>query len=324
MRSDQAKTIAISEYLAQVEGIQPVHARMGGKELWYRSPIRQNDKTPSFKVDTELNLWFDHGLSEGGKIIDLVCKVRETSVREALAILERSGLYQGGTNYSRIPTRQNTALFTSASDATHNGKNSAGEKEKDSASQSNVLTKTKPLQHPALLQYLQSRCVDETIARTYLDEVHFKPHDKLVQYYAVGWKSGTGYEVRNKYYKGFVGTGKTISTLQLDTHDEWLVFEGFMDFLSYLTYLKQHKHITQLNKGVVVLNSTALRKQLLAEVAEKQPKTLYLFLDNDTAGNDTHDFYQQALQGQNLQDMRYLYSGYKDFNEWWCHTKTGK
>ena len=179
-----------------------------------------------------------------------------------------------------------------------------------------MILDAKPLQHPALIQYLQSRCIDTDIAQHYLEEVTFRHPEKLVQYYALGWKNGQGYEVRNKYFKGFAGTGKSITTLNLDQCDECLVFEGFMDFLSYLTYLKQHKNTQQLTKGVIVLNSTALRKQLIPLIAEQGIKTLYCFLDSDISGTDTHDFFREALTEQKMVDMRYLYEGYKDVNEW--------
>ena len=100
-----------------------------------------------------------------------------------------------------------------------------------------------------------------------------------------------------------------------------LVFEGFMDFLSYLTYLKQHKNTEKLTKGVIVLNSTALRKQLIPQITEHRIKTLYCFLDNDASGTDTLDFFKEALTQQKMVDMSYLYQGHKDVNEWLVHQR---
>jgi hypothetical protein len=71
MRADQARTIPIDRNL-YAQGVKPARARMGGRELWYSSPLRQGDKSPSFKTDTLKNLWYDHGLGRGGNIIDLV------------------------------------------------------------------------------------------------------------------------------------------------------------------------------------------------------------------------------------------------------------
>ncbi len=56
MNIAQAKCIPIADYLAR-QGHEPKHTRMGGRELWYHSPIREGDENPSFKVDTIKNVW---------------------------------------------------------------------------------------------------------------------------------------------------------------------------------------------------------------------------------------------------------------------------
>jgi hypothetical protein len=333
MRSDQAKTIAISEYLEYVEGIKPDKVRLQGGELWYKSPIRQGDSTPSFKVDTILNLWYDHGTARGGKVIDLVCEIRQVSVREALAILDRSGLYRGGFAAGKKPalkTQQDSALFSASygdeKKVSDQKSPLAGEKEKntdsavavglqpDRSNHSPILLDVKPITHPALIEYLKVRQIDWHIAQEYLQEIHFKPADKLVQYYALGWKSGEGYEARNKYFKGFIGQGKAISVLNPKHGNELIVFEGFMDFLSYLTYLYREKGITSVEKTVIVLNSTALKKQLLPLMDEYLFSKVYFFLDNDEAGKAALDFYEATLGDTDKQDMSSLYAGHKDMN----------
>ena len=92
MRADQAKTIPIDRYLEHL-GHKPANVRAAGRELWYHSPIRKGDSSPSFKVDTIINKWFDHGLSRGGNTLDLAIELCRGSVRDALHALERTGLY---------------------------------------------------------------------------------------------------------------------------------------------------------------------------------------------------------------------------------------
>lgn len=318
MRSDQAKTIAINEYLEYVEGLKPTKVGQGGRELWYNSPIRKGDSTPSFKVDTILNLWFDHGMVKGGKIIDLVCEIRSVSVREALAILDNSGLYQGGYSSNSYLGRTTTSLFNSGNQVQEKRK-SASEKEKVLNSSGHILLDVKDLSHPALLEYLENRKIDVTIAKQYVREIHYKPADKLVEYYALGWSNGEGYDIRNKYFKGFIGKGKTPSLINPKKGNDLIVFEGFIDFLSYLTHLKIEKGIQELKISVVVLNSTALRKQLLKLVSQYHFKKIYFFLDNDESGESTLDFYKEALQKTELIDMSSMYSSHKDFNEMLCN-----
>ena len=92
MRCDQANSIPAQLYL-QYKGFRPSHTRLNGRELWYVSPIRSKEHTPSFKVDVILNRWFDHGLGKGGKTLDLAIEICRCSVREALSDIERSGLF---------------------------------------------------------------------------------------------------------------------------------------------------------------------------------------------------------------------------------------
>jgi hypothetical protein len=311
MRSDQAKTIAISQYLETVEGLRPANTRMGGKELWYHSPLRADDSSPSFKVDDELNLWHDHGLARGGNILDLVCQLRNATISEALAILDKSGLYSKGYQPYRYRNSFKTSSQTQISKI-----GSAIEKEKSNNKM--LLLETKELSHNSLIQYLKIRCIDLDIAKKYLKEIHFKPQDKLVEYFAIGYAIGDGFEARNKYFKGFVGTGKTISVVNPKQKDSFLVFEGFMDFLSYLTYLKTQKNITELKSSVVILNSVSLKKRLIEVVEKYQPSKLYFFLDNDDSGRDTQDFFELALPDTQIIDKSSLYKNFKDFNEMLC------
>ena len=67
MNTNEAKQIRIEEYLHSL-GYDPV--RKQGDSLWYKSPFR-NEREPSFKVNTERNLWYDFSAGRGGNIIAL-------------------------------------------------------------------------------------------------------------------------------------------------------------------------------------------------------------------------------------------------------------
>lgn len=67
MTITDVKQIHISDYLHSL-GYNPI--KQQGGNLWYKSPFRQ-EKEPSFKVNTELNLWYDFGAGKGGNIIAL-------------------------------------------------------------------------------------------------------------------------------------------------------------------------------------------------------------------------------------------------------------
>ena len=61
-----AKQLDLVDYLASL-GHQPQKAR--NQDHWYLSPL-QEEKTPSFKVDRRLNMWYDRGTGKGGDLID--------------------------------------------------------------------------------------------------------------------------------------------------------------------------------------------------------------------------------------------------------------
>ena len=67
MNIQEVKNIRIADYLQSL-GYTPV--KQQGNNLWYESPFRE-EKDASFKVNTELNKWYDFGLGKGGNIIAL-------------------------------------------------------------------------------------------------------------------------------------------------------------------------------------------------------------------------------------------------------------
>ena len=67
MNIQEVKNIRIADYLQSL-GYTP--EKQQGNSLWYKSPLRE-EKDASFKVNTELNRWYDFGLGKGGNIIAL-------------------------------------------------------------------------------------------------------------------------------------------------------------------------------------------------------------------------------------------------------------
>ena len=65
MNIEEAKKISIADYLHSL-GCSPVKRQ--GANLWYKSPLREETEA-SFKVNTDLNKWYDFGLGKGGNII---------------------------------------------------------------------------------------------------------------------------------------------------------------------------------------------------------------------------------------------------------------
>lgn len=71
----EIKTIPLATFMSRL-GHEPV--RRCGDKLWYKSPLR-HEHTPSFKVETILNCWYDFGIGKGGNIIDLASEIYQST-----------------------------------------------------------------------------------------------------------------------------------------------------------------------------------------------------------------------------------------------------
>ncbi|EMY3555026.1 hypothetical protein ABF190_002389, partial [Flavobacterium psychrophilum] len=82
MNIEKSKTIEIKEILGKMNFF-PSHTK--GNNLWYKSPFSANEKTASFKVCE--NKWYCHSNGFGGFALDLIIKLNNCSVSEALFYL---------------------------------------------------------------------------------------------------------------------------------------------------------------------------------------------------------------------------------------------
>ena len=168
------------------------------------------------------------------------------------------------------------------------------------------IKKVQSLQNKALIDYLKERKISQKISEKYLAEIYYQIDDK--NYFAISFLNDSGgRELRNKFFKGAIGK-KDISLVLPNPRDKRLkVFEGFIDFLSYL----------EINKNAplsnyLVLNSVSLKERALIAIRGKF-EAFELYLDNDRAGNETTAFFMQNLT--NVIDKRTHYKEHKDLNE---------
>lgn len=63
--------------------------KKSGKSYMGKSPFR-NERTPSFSVSPDKNLWYDFGASEGGDVISFIEKIENFSFAEAVEFLAQS------------------------------------------------------------------------------------------------------------------------------------------------------------------------------------------------------------------------------------------
>lgn len=288
MNISEAKKISIVEYLKQI-GYSPVKIRNG--QYWYLSPLRE-ENTPSFKVNERLDEWYEFGIAEGGDLIELGKHLYCTSdVSTVLSMIER--------NCEALPKMQKQTVFLQPRSI-----------EDDMAD-----LRVMPLSHHALLSYLQSRCVDIGIAQTFCKEIHYTLRRK--EYFAIAFPNVSGgYEVRNPYYKGCINN-KDVSVIHHaydDIQKHICVFEGFMDFLSYMTLCRRGETNICVDGriDVLVMNSVANLRKSLEYLS--QYEEIHCYLDNDLAGQKTVETFV-GLFGENVKDESRQYAGYKDLND---------
>lgn len=273
----QARSIDMVDYLSKY-GHEPRKIR--GNEYWYLSPLR-NERTPSFKVNRKINRWFDHGAGMGGNLIDFALLFHNCRLSEWLQGL--NGRFLSHHPFIQPPETPGQICIE------------------------NVL----PLESPVLLDYLQQRRVFLSAALQYCAEIRYRVKEK--NYLGIGFKNDFGgYEIRNAFYKNS-SSPKGITTIK-SGFVRVAVFEGFFDFLSFISF--SHNRNTN-DYSFCILNSLSFFESSRTFLEQHQQVDLYL--DNDTAGRKcTRDAQSSSPR---YFDKSLLYEGYKDLNEWWSSQK---
>ncbi|NLR63275.1 DNA primase [Chitinophaga varians] len=295
----EAKQIDLVDYLASL-GHQPEKIR--NQDYWYLSPLR-DEKTPSFKVNRQLNVWYDHGTGKGGNLVDFGTLYFNCSVAN---LLQRLSQNRPAPAFSfHPPTTLGSQHPAPAS--------FAGEK-KDTPDSKIVILDARPLKEQSLLDYLQKRCIPVEIACRFCKEVDFLLYGKKRT--VIGFQNNAGgYELRNENFKGS-SSPKDI-TLQIGKHSEGLaVFEGFFSFLSFQTINRSKEAPLP---DCLVLNSLSFFER--SRPIMEEYNQVHLILDRDTAGISST---RKALEWNTGKQDKYLdrsefYKGHKDLNDWFIH-----
>ncbi len=275
----EIKSIPLAAFLSQL-GHEPTARK--GTRLWYKSPLRQ-EQTPSFKVETTRNCWYDFGIGNGGNIIDLATELyQSTDLRYLMRCI---------ANSYPVPS-----VHTVASSFPQ--QHSAPSMER---------FEVMPLEHRALVAYLQERGIPAHIAKANCKEAHYGVNGKL--YFAVAFENvSRGWELRNRYFKGCRGR-KDISYLPWSRDGpstESALFEGFIDYLSALTL--------DIISGAdaIILNSVVNVNKAVPYL--KDYTAINCYLDNDNAGQ-TALAELKAIYGSIVIDRSTLYSEFNDLND---------
>ncbi len=286
-------SVAITDYLAS-KGFEPV--KSVGNELAYFSPFRE-EKTPSFFVNPRENVFNDFGSHEKGDVIRLVRLLENKTFAESCKLLENfQGLHS--VNYQRpkktlIDTHEKT-----------------------------LIRRVSELYNPTLIRYIEGRQIPIALARKYLSEIHYTRQTETneANFYAVGFRNNTnGYELRTAQFKGCTGS-KDIRFIQgqktlADGCGVLILFEGFFDFLSFLT----HKRLNQPPYDTIVLNSTSQLYRALPTI--EQYNSIVAYLDNDVAGERTLIKIIEETRIPTLNASAKYFPNFKDYNDFLCQQK---
>jgi hypothetical protein len=269
-----AKKIPITGYLSSI-GVEP--AKIRGNNYWYYSPLR-SEHDPSFKVNSKLNLWYDHGSGEGGTLIDLGARLHTCSISEFV---------------QKLSAENHVFSFQQP-------------QPKEAENKLKIIS-VNELNNAELFQYMRGRCIDEDVAFQYCKEVSFEIGDK--RYLAVGFQNDSGgYELRNNWFKGS-SSPKDTSYIHNDSNKLYVV-EGFIDFLS-VEQLKSKTPAFGADADVLILNSLSFLKRCHSILKERES---FLFLDNDQAGRTAkRDLHRDHIP---FMDCSGFYSSFKDVNEY--------
>jgi len=234
----------------------------------------REEKTPSLFVNFVKNIAFDFGTGKKYDIVSLVQGIKLCSVSEALEYLSQFD-FSFQQQICNITKDESKYEILSISEVKHN----------------------------ALIQYLKERRIKNNIH--ILKEIHYKISNK--KYFGIGFKNdANGYEVRNKYSKICIGR-KDITTIK-NKSNNLRIFEGFMD---YLSFIEMKKTLEEQLSDYVILNSVSMIFKL-EKIIENYEK-IELYFDNDEAGNRATNEIKQL--NPYAEDNRVLYQNYKDLND---------
>ena len=282
MNCTQFNKISVEEVL---QSLGHFPTKQNEKEAWFINPFSKENNA-SFKINRKLNYWYLFSEGIGGNNIDFMKKYLNATISEVLNWAENQ-------NFSSFHQRTNNQkLFN--------------------LSKTYEILEVKDIQHPALIQYLKSRKVEDQ--KHLIQEIYYQINDK--KYFGIGFKNDSGgFEIRNAYSKICLGK-KDITTIK-NNSKSLRIFEGFFDFLSFKNIEKSLENETS---DYMILNSVSMINKIKNSLENYEKIDLYF--DNDDAGNRAVEIIKN--ENNEAEDCRVLYSGFKDLNEWLIHKNPQK
>ena len=176
MTIDEMRRLPLETFLQRLGHSPTVQKR---HDLWYNAPYRE-ERTPSFKVNTDRNVWFDFGLGRGGDIFTLAGELAGSTdfLTQAKYISEAVG-----GNFVPLP-------------APRPAKERVSEPVFQEVEQRTLL-------YDVLKGYLSERGIPSEVAARHCRQVSYRVHGK--PYFAIGFQNVSGgWELRSRLFKGCI------------------------------------------------------------------------------------------------------------------------
>lgn len=311
---DKLKETSMADILRDL-GYDTRHTASG---LFF-SPFR-TEKSPSFHINDRDHKWADLGSADptlikpgkkavGGDVIDLVCALRNCSFSKALDFL--------AAFHPTVSPAPDEIIGPSRSKSPGTIK----------------IECVGGFSSSILLSYAtQKRRIPEDLLRRYCSQVSYRiVHEdgtSTKDYFAIGFPNRSGHwTLRNSVVKlssgsdiTFVGRdGSFLPAKPRPTSKAVAVFEGFMDFLSWLAWRGRE---VPGDCDCIILNSTSNTAAALDFVLEHSVAIGYF--DNDVSGRNHSnwlasecDINSDSTRKVTYHDCSDSFEGYNDINEAW-------
>ena len=274
---DKAKAKSCVEYLSS-RGYKPKSQK--DRMCKYLAPWRP-ENNPSVCVYNDTNSFVDFADKEkAGSVIQLVMNVEGVNFAKAVEILLGDDIRPALIYDAPTPKNPIKIIY--------------------------IIT----INSPFLRDYLNERCIPLSIARKFCKELRIEIEDKYGKT-LVGFPSGKGgWEMRNRYSK-ISNSPKYYSEIN-PGNKEVILFEGFFDFLSYITMNGYE------NKSYIVLNSVSF----VSYIDFSRFDLVHYYGDNDAAGDKTLKTISQQVP---TIDHRKEYERFNDLNQYLIYaTRTNR
>jgi len=293
MNIEQAKRIPLCLILDKID-CKP--SKETPVDAWYLSPLRA-EKTPSLHVNKSRNIWYDFGEAKGGNGIDLVCQYLK-SVNENHTPSDALRWLKNMTGYVPMIANVKTVNYKPMGEGL-------------------IVRNKKPIEHPALIQYLEKRGIPLTIAANLFKELRVHNAATGKTFFTLGVRNeDAGYETRNPFLKASVGKKSITFVRGTKAKPEGInIFEGCMDYLSVITIQEGRKF----EDDTIILNSLSCMDKASPYINNYGYKVAYTWLDNDEAGKKANELLVEFFKTQKSLEyipMNELYEPYKDVNAW--------